>query len=1669
MHLEAIKRKLRILLSASLFGSLLVVLPGVTPSASAWTGPSPSVSTFGGTGGNNAIASTVDPSGNVYITGSFSGTVDFDPGPGTTNLTSYGGTDSYVAKFDPSGALLWAKHLGGTGGDAPTGIALDGSGNVVTVGNFTGTGFFNPADTSTETLTSLATSLTNGYVSKLSSTGSDVWAKRVGNVNGGGFSGVAVDTATGSIYLVGQYVGTLDLDPGPGTFNITDVYNIDAFSEKLNSDGTFGWGINYGSGNNDSGQQVVVTPNGNATFAIYVGASATINVNPYGSVRNISPTSAKVFYVQYNSSGILQWVKMISNYVYGMATDSSGDIYSVGTTSGVNPYNPDTGGDTVTAANGNTFILKQSPTGAFMWVRQIPGYPTSIFVDANSVYVAGYFSGSGDFNPGADTATLTSAGSNDAYVLKLDTSGNYNWAKKMGGTSNDQSTGVVSGQNSQVYISGFYSSTANLGPSPCVINFTAPGGTDTFLMGLDSSGNQFPLPSPTFTSLSVASGYTPGGTVSTLTGTGLICTTGITVDGNAATKSIVNDTSVTITTPAGTEGTKDVVVTTLGGAITAPAAFTYVGRYRITYNGNTSNGGTQQPYDTFTVGTPVTLPATTTFTKTGFTFGGWATSSGSTTAVTSYSTHADTTFYAIWNANSYTVTFDSNSVTATGAMAALTKNTATALTLNAFTYTNRTFIGWNTVRAGTGTAYTDGQSYPFVASATLYAQWGYGVTYSSAGADSGSPSRTFEIDTGTVTVPTVGTMVKAGYTFGGWTNGVSNYTTSYTPVANITLNPIWTPKTYTVSFNKNGATSGSVPGNQTWAESTTALTLSGNTGSLGLPGYTFGGWAVSASAPQTAITTFSTTSNTLTQTLYAIWTPISYTVTYALNGGDLPLPTQSSLNTTQTFTVADAPTKSGYIFSGWSDSHSIYSAGSTYTVATSNVTLTAQWNPVYTLHYILNGSLDTPAPDTTTVGGTVLVIADTPTLSGYTFTGWLDSNGGNRAPRSNFSIIQNSNMTAQWSAIAYTVTYNTAGATSDTPTQTSLNINQHLTIATTPTRTGYLFTGWSDGTNTYGAGADYVVGTSNIVFTAQWSAVSYTVTYDLGNGYLATPPTQANVNIGNTFSLYNSTDPTWLAHTFLNWSDGTRTYAKGATYTTGAANIVLTAQYSQNGYTRITYAAGTGGAGNVPTQNSILEGLTFTVANASTISKSGYTFLKWNDGTYDYNPGDTYYVGPASSPITLTAQWIAGYGVTYTAGAGSGSAPTDSRTYSTSDTFVILDGSSLSYSGYTFNGWSDGTNLYAVGDIYTVASTTITFTAQWQANPSSSGTGREANPSSSGTGRVREVEELTHSTSLSSKIVQIEVSFNEDKKTALSYFNAVQNPTKSATSAPSASQIQSVSTGLSINTQSAHTNSLQPATISLPSSNIVLSDLVVQQLAKQATIVATSDGIKVTPVAGFTGNLVVPTVATINGEQIIVLNNVVVNPVAPVGIGFAPVSVNKSAISWAPSVSQVVSYEIQINGKTACQTVSTSCPIPALIGPNSKVTITALGNDLTTSDPEVIPYNATAPIPALKVNFATASSKITEAQKAEIRSISRVIKNQGFTRLIVNGFTDARGGAELNAVLAQARAKSVAQYMQKFIPEIKVKVGALGSKNALGSNSTSQGQALNRRTEIATW
>ena len=741
--------------------------------------------------------------------------------------------------------------------------------------------------------------------------------------------------------------------------------------------------------------------------------------------------------------------------------------------------------------------------------------------------------------------------------------------------------------------------------------------------------------------------------------------------------------------------------------------------YTITYNKN-GGSGTQTADSYVTGATATTLSATTTFTRTGYSFAGWAASSSSTTPVTTYATSANVIFYAIWTHGTYTVTYAANG--GTGTMADQTSNATANLRANTFTYADRTFTGWNTSADGTGTAYRNSASYPFLANITLYAQWGNVISFSNEGAVSGSPSFSSQSwVSGAINLPTVGTMKKPGYTFIGWNNGSGttyNGGSSFTPTVGITFNPVWTANSYSVTFDKNQATSGNVPSSQSWTTDTTALTLSGNIGSPALvkSGYTFGGWGTSASST-TPVTTYSTAAN---KTFYAIWTPIIYSITYALNGGTSTLPTQASKYIYNTFALAATPTKADFYFAGWSDGATTYGALATYSITAntpSAITLTAQWIPIYTVSYVLNGSTSSVTGEGAYTSGTVVTLTSAPTRTGYTFNNWLDSSGVTHAAGSSFTVLQNSVLQAQWTAVLYSVTYALNGASGTLPLQSSLPMDSPFVVSSTePVRAGYVFTGWSDGSTVIPAGATYVIGTSPVTLTAQWSAIPYSVTYDLGGGQ-GTLPTQADGAIGSTFTLpASSANPSWIAHTFTGWSDGSALYAAGSTYTFGASNVTLTAQFSLNGYTQVTYSLGNNGQGSLPNSTSALEGETITVASGAGVTRSNYAFAGWSDGTATYQPGDTYLVGPVAAPITFVPNWTSGYNVTYSTGNGFGVAPVDAVGRITGATFTVASASSLSRQGFTFTGWSDGANVVQPGATYTVGSANITLTAQWVQN-----------------------------------------------------------------------------------------------------------------------------------------------------------------------------------------------------------------------------------------------------------------------------------------------------------------------------------------------------------------
>ena len=447
---------------------------------------------MGGTNDDAGISIAVDGSGNVYTSGFFTGTVDFDPGAGTSNLTSAGNnSDIYISKLDAAGNFIWAKRLGGSSVEIGLSIAVDSFGNVYTAGSFMGTVDFDPG-TGSSNLTSAG--LFDIFISKLDSAGNFGWAKSMGGTNDDNGASISVD-GSGNVYTTGYFHGNVDFDPGPGTSNLTSAGSIDIFISKLDASGNFIWAKSMGGTGPDGTSSITVDGSGN----IYTTGSfqGTVDFDPgVGTSNLITAGSNDIFISKLDAAGNFIWAKSMGGTTgqvgsSSITVDGSGNVYTTGNFQGTVDFDPGTGTSNLTSAGGtDIFILRLDAAGNFSWAKSIGGssidHGASIALDGSgNVYTTGYFDGTVDFDPGAGTSNLTSAGSSDIFISKLDAAGNFGWAKSMGDTGIDRSNSIIMDKSGNVYTIGLFMGTVDFNPGAGTSNLTSAGSTDIFISKLD--------------------------------------------------------------------------------------------------------------------------------------------------------------------------------------------------------------------------------------------------------------------------------------------------------------------------------------------------------------------------------------------------------------------------------------------------------------------------------------------------------------------------------------------------------------------------------------------------------------------------------------------------------------------------------------------------------------------------------------------------------------------------------------------------------------------------------------------------------------------------------------------------------------------------------------------------------------------------------------------------------------------------------------------------------------------------------------------------------------------------------------------------------------------------------------------------------------------------------
>ena len=449
---------------------------------------------MGGTLDDSGNSIAIDALGNVYTTGSFVGTADFDPGPGTFNLTSSGFSEIFISKFDASGNFVWAKSMEGSIGNSGSSLVLDASGNVYTTGYFQGTVDFDPG---AGTFNLISAGGFDIFISKLDNAGNFVWAKSMGgSMEDVGWS-IALD-ASNNIYTTGRFNATVDFDPGAGSFNLSSIGSGDVFISKLDNSGNFVWAKSMGSSGLDNSNCITIDASNNVyTTGIFSG---TMDFDPGAGTFNLTSAGGyDIFISKLDNSGDFVWAKSMggtsTELSRSIAIDATNYVYTTGRYQGTADFDPGAGSFNLTspsASNFTIFVSKLDASGNFVWAKSMGGtmndQGASIALDASgNVYSTGSFTGTADFDPGIGTFNPVSAGGADIYISKLDNSGNFVWAKSVGGADDDNSNFITLDAVGDVYITGRFKGTADFDPGVGSYDMTSAGSQDIFLLKLDKS------------------------------------------------------------------------------------------------------------------------------------------------------------------------------------------------------------------------------------------------------------------------------------------------------------------------------------------------------------------------------------------------------------------------------------------------------------------------------------------------------------------------------------------------------------------------------------------------------------------------------------------------------------------------------------------------------------------------------------------------------------------------------------------------------------------------------------------------------------------------------------------------------------------------------------------------------------------------------------------------------------------------------------------------------------------------------------------------------------------------------------------------------------------------------------------------------------------------------
>jgi len=471
---------------------LSFILAGAFSSVNAQQGTAAWSRRAGANLSDQASAVATDASGNVYVTGSFSG-INASFGNGIT-VNSSGSEDIFLAKYSADGNTQWVRVAGasGTGADRGRSVTVDAAGNVYVAGFFEGTAIFPNTQL-------VSNGLRDGFIAKYDANGNFQWARRVGGVGRDEAYDVATD-ASGNVYVVGQYQNTINV----GGTTLTSNGDFDFFVARWDGNGNPVWAIGGGGATPDGATAVATDGNDVYVTGNFDGIASFEANNP--AFQRTSQGSFDAYLASYSAAtGKANWVNIGGGTAADYGNDvvverGTGAVYTTGRFVGQGRFfgiQPTPVLITSVNSSDDVYLNKYDRSGNILWSKGA-GSTNSDFGNAlaldngGNVYVVGQFQNTITFAPGF---TATSRGNYDLFVARYNVNGDVDFAKGYGTASLDAATGVNL-FGSAGYVVGFYNGSIQFDANPLL---TSPGLSDVFVARIGFDVTPCNLVSPSVT------------------------------------------------------------------------------------------------------------------------------------------------------------------------------------------------------------------------------------------------------------------------------------------------------------------------------------------------------------------------------------------------------------------------------------------------------------------------------------------------------------------------------------------------------------------------------------------------------------------------------------------------------------------------------------------------------------------------------------------------------------------------------------------------------------------------------------------------------------------------------------------------------------------------------------------------------------------------------------------------------------------------------------------------------------------------------------------------------------------------------------------------------------------------------------------------------------------